>query len=104
MTVDSGQQPTASGTKYSKHDTSGIATDMHTHPHNLSQSDLGGFSKKPVSTVPKTQIQLNDTMSSNNNGTQQKRLNYGRQMTTPRESSNNNNYLQLDKQFELTIH
>ena len=104
MTVDSGQQPTASGTKYSKHDTSGIATDMHTHPHNLSQSDLGGFSKKPVSTVPKTQIQLNDTMSSNNNnGTQQKRLNYGRQMTTPRESSNNN-YLQLDKQFELTIH
>ena len=104
MTVDSGQQPTASGTKYSKHDMSGIAaTDMN-NAHNLSQSDLGGFSKKPVSTVPKTQIQLNDTMSSNNAVARQKRI--GKQMTTttPRDSTNASNYLQLDKQFELTIH
>lgn len=55
MTVDSGQ-PTASGTKYSKHDMSGSATDIN-HVNNLSNSDLGGgFSKKPVSTIPKTQI------------------------------------------------
>ena len=43
MTVDSGQQPTASGTKYSKHDMSGIiATDMN-NAHNLSHSDLGNY-------------------------------------------------------------
>lgn len=94
-TMDSGGQPTASGTKYSKHDMSGSATDIN-HVNNLSNSDLGGFSKKPISTIPKTQIQLShhDSQSSN-----LRRLNLSKQMTTPRDF-----YLNLDKKFELIIH
>ena len=60
MTVDSGQ-PTNSGdggTKASKHDMSGSATDFVQNKSSLSQSDLGLASKKPACTIPKSYLHL----------------------------------------------